>query len=174
MKRVIAWAKSHADGHGSTRARSSSAAAGWGAPHGHGRPHGQRPAVQPGFETSDTSLAGAVGFYGDYGALRDDERPAPTTPLAYDAASAPPVLVVHGDNDTYTPVQGARALVEHLRATSGNPVVLAELAGAQHAFDLFHSVRYEAVVDAVDGFAAWVRSTTPAHPGGRTVTDRAH
>jgi hypothetical protein len=43
-------------------------------------------------------------------------------------------------------------------STSSNPVVYAELPGAQHTFDLFHSLRFEAVVDAIEGFAAWVRS----------------
>jgi hypothetical protein len=37
-------------------------------------------------------------------------------------------------------------------------VVYAELPGAQHAFDLFHSLRFEAVVDGIEAFAAWVRS----------------
>jgi hypothetical protein len=37
-------------------------------------------------------------------------------------------------------------------------VVYAELPGAQHAFDLFHSVRFDAVVNAVEAFAAWVRA----------------
>jgi hypothetical protein len=36
-----------------------------------------------------------------------------------------------------------------------------ELPGAQHAFDLFHSLRYEMVVDAVEAFTAWVRSRQP-------------
>jgi acetyl esterase/lipase len=121
-----------------------------------------------------------MAFYGYYGALGGDEQPTPTTPLAYDAAGAPPFLVVHGDHDTCTPAEGARALVEHLRATSRNPVVLAELPGAQHSFDLFHSVRYEAVVDSVEAFAAWVRST-PDHDqpcrdrgGGEDTGARAH
>lgn len=114
---------------------------------------------QPGFEADDTSIQGAVAFYGYYGSLRDDDEPQPpSTPLAYDATNAPPFLVVHGDNDTYTFLEGARAFVDHLRRTATNPVVFAELRGAQHSFDLFHSVRYEAVVDAVEAFAAWVRT----------------
>jgi hypothetical protein len=36
--------------------------------------------------------------------------------------------------------------------------VYAELTGAQHSFDLFHSLRFEAVIDAIEAFAAWVRS----------------
>ena len=81
----------------------------------------------------------------------------PTTPLAYDG-DAPPFFVIHGDHDTYTPPEGARALVEHLRAVSSNPILYAELPGAQHSFDLFHSVRFETVIDGIEAFAAWVRS----------------
>lgn len=66
--------------------------------------------------------------------------------------------MAHGDHDTVVPVGNARAFAEKLRATSANPVVYAELSGAQHAFDLFHSLRFEAVVDAIEAFAAWVRS----------------
>ncbi|MEK8227772.1 alpha/beta hydrolase fold domain-containing protein [Oerskovia sp. M15] len=36
---------------------------------------------------------------------------------------------------------------------SSSPVVYAELPGAQHGFDLFHSMRFDAVVAAVEEFA---------------------
>jgi acetyl esterase/lipase len=55
-------------------------------------------------------------------------------------------------------VEDARRFVEQLRSTSSNPVVYAELPGAQHSFDLFHSIRFETVVDGIEAFAAWVRS----------------
>jgi hypothetical protein len=49
-------------------------------------------------------------------------------------------------------------------------VVYAELPGAQHAFDLFHSLRFEAVVDAAEAFTAWVRTTrTGPHAGAQEV-----
>ena len=114
------------------------------------------PTFQPGFEAADTRITAGIGLYGYYGPLGGDERP-PTTPLAYVRGDAPPFFVVHGANDTYAPVDGARALVERLRAASTNPVVYAELPGAQHSFDLFHSVRFESVVDAIETFAAVVR-----------------
>jgi hypothetical protein len=38
--------------------------------------------------------------------------------------------------------------------------VYAELSGGQHSFDLFHSIRFERVVDGIEAFAAWVRSRT--------------
>ena len=114
------------------------------------------PTFQPGFEDVDTSITAGIGLYGYYGSLADDEDP-PTTPLAY-GGDAPPFFVVHGDHDTYTPPDGARALVEHLRAVSSNPILYAELPGAQHSFDLFHSVRFETVINGIEAFAAWVRS----------------
>lgn len=51
-------------------------------------------------------------------------------------------------------VDDARAFVDHLRMTSTSPVVYAELPGPQHKFDLFHSIRFESVVDAFERFAA--------------------
>jgi acetyl esterase/lipase len=114
------------------------------------------PTFQPGFEDVDTSITAGIGLYGYYGQLVGAEQP-PTTPLAY-SGDAPPFFVVHGDQDTYTPPEGARGLVEHFRAVSSNPILYAELPGAQHSFDLFHSVRFETVIDAIEAFAASVRN----------------
>jgi acetyl esterase/lipase len=115
------------------------------------------PQFQPGFEGVDTSIAAGIGLYGYYGPLGDDEKP-PTTPLAYAHPDAPPFFVIHGENDTYTPPAKAQALVETLRTSSEHPVVYAELPGGQHSFDLFHSVRFEAVIDGIETFAVWIRS----------------
>jgi acetyl esterase/lipase len=164
VKRVIAWARDNAETYGMDRDAIFLGGSSAGA-------HltamtaltANDPAFQDGFEDADTSVAGAVCFYGYYGALREGDAAPATTPLSYPAVGAPPMLVVHGDQDTFTPVEGARALVEHLRASSTSPTVLAELPGAQHSFDLFHSIRYEAVVDAVEAFAGWVRTRTAQH-----------
>jgi acetyl esterase/lipase len=118
------------------------------------------PAFQPGFEDADTSVAAAISFYGYYGRL--SAEPA-SSPLAHLNADAPPFFVAHGDQDTLVIVEDARHFVDALRDASRNPVVYAELAGGQHGFDLFHSIRFEAVVDGVETFAAWVRSR-PAAP----------
>jgi acetyl esterase/lipase len=114
------------------------------------------PAFQPGFEDEDTSITAGIGLYGYYGPLTAEERP-PSTPLAYVGAAAPPFFVIHGDHDTYTPLEGARELVRALREGSSEPVAYAELPGAQHSFDLFHSVRFEIVIDAIESFAASCR-----------------
>ena len=115
------------------------------------------PAFQPGFEHADTSVTAAIGLYGYYGPL-DANRRLPSSPVAYVGPGAPPFFIAHGDRDTKVPVEDARLFVERLRSTSSRPVVYTELPGAQHSFDLFHSLRFEAVVDAIEAFAAWVRS----------------
>jgi hypothetical protein len=39
---------------------------------------------------------------------------------------------------------------------SSNPVAYAELPGAQHDFDFFHSLRFEAVIDGIERFVSSV------------------
>ncbi|WP_159149630.1 alpha/beta hydrolase, partial [Dietzia lutea] len=109
------------------------------------------PRFQPGFEHVDTTLAAAVGLYGYYGRLGSATRDV-SDPVRHPASGAPPVAIIHGTLDTYTPVKGSRRLVRHLRAGSPNPVIYAELPGAQHGFDAVRSPRYLAVVDAVARF----------------------
>ena len=58
-------------------------------------------------------------------------------------AYAPPFMVIHGTNDSLVPIEQARAFSELLRKTSTNPVVFAELPGAQHAFDVLWSPKGE-------------------------------
>jgi acetyl esterase/lipase len=72
--------------------------------------------------------------------------------------NAPPCFVVHGDQDTLVIVEDARKFVGQLRATSTNPVVYAELPGAQHGFDLFRSRRFASVIDAIEAFITHIRS----------------
>jgi acetyl esterase/lipase len=77
---------------------------------------------------------------------------------------------VHGDQDTLVIIEDAQGFVEQLRATSTNPVVYAELPGAQHGFDLFRSRRFDTVIDAIEAFTAHIRSrhrTAGGLPWGR-------
>jgi acetyl esterase/lipase len=59
-------------------------------------------------------------------------------------------------------VAAARLFAGHLRAASASPVVYAELPGAQHGFDRFNSLSFEAVCAGIGAFAAWVRSSRAA------------
>jgi acetyl esterase/lipase len=110
---------------------------------------------QPGFESADTSVDAAICLYGYYGRLGGSQDQI-SSPIDHVHGDAPPFFIVHGTNDTYTPIEGARSMAAALRRTSHETVVLAELPGAQHSFDVFHSVRFEAVVDAVGAFTASV------------------
>jgi len=138
---------------------------------------GNDPEYQPGFEHVDTRVNGCVSFYGVYdftdrhgqyrnaGLARLLQRQVMKVPLsgareAYEKASpmsrvsedAPPFLVVHGDRDTLVPVEEARHFVAVLRERTKAPVAYAEIPGAQHAFEIFPSVRTALVVDGVERF----------------------
>jgi acetyl esterase/lipase len=140
------------------------------------------PEYQPGFERVDTSVAGCVAFYGVYdfadrhgvwghaGLRRLLERhvmkaPLARAPEAWEKASpiarvrpgAPPFFVIHGTHDTMVPVAEARHFCEVLRQ-AGAPVVYAEIPGAQHAFELFPSLRSTFVIHGVARFLAWLYS----------------
>ena len=97
----------------------------------------------------------------------DDYRAA--SPLHRVNADAPPFFVLHGTNDTLVPVADARAFVAELSSVSTQPVVYAEISGAQHAFDIFPSVRSAHVVRGVERFLDWSygqsRLTREAAPG---------
>lgn len=134
------------------------------------------PVFQPGFEGADTTVQAAVPFYGVYD-MTDrlglsgpqfqqllervvmgrslDEDPAAWSsysPIDRITDDAPPMMVIHGDRDVLVPVEGARAFVTKLHQTSRAPVVYAELKGAQHAFDVFPSIRTVNTVEAVERF----------------------
>ena len=140
--------------------------------------------LQPGFEDADTSVAGAVPFYGVYDFTNEDadygpefhawileplimkafyadepERFRDASPMFHVHADAPPMFVIHGDKDTLAPVSSARKFVERLRAVSHEPVVYAEMQGAQHAFEIFPSPRAARVIEGTERFLTtiWTR-----------------
>jgi acetyl esterase/lipase len=137
--------------------------------------------LQPGFEHVDTRPAACVALHGVYdladrshlyaarrARLRwlrnnvmpgtaDDDRSAwdLVSPVARVRADAPPFFVLHGSHDTLSPVAGAREFVRRLREVSPQPVVYAELPGAQHAWDTAVSHRSLQTVHAVARFLEW-------------------
>lgn len=155
-KRAIAWAREHAAENGADPTQLFLAGCSAGA---HMAVSAaltpNQPRFQPGFEQIDTTVAGVVSFYGYLGARTED--PA-SSPLALAQAQAPPMLLIQGRNDTMLPLGGPAVWAKTLRSRSRSPVVYAELPHAQHAFDLFASVRARVVAQAVEAFLAWSRS----------------
>ena len=84
-------------------------------------------------------IAGIVGRYGYYGGLMP-ERPQP------------PILVIHGENDLRVRPSHAREFVERMRRGSSQPVEYVELPGGHHDFDLYESIRANAVSIAIERF----------------------
>jgi acetyl esterase/lipase len=93
----------------------------------------------------------------------EPERYVAASPLHRVHAGAPPFFVIHGDKDTLAPVEDARAFVAALKAVSQQPVAYAEMRGAQHAFEIFPSVRAARVIEGVERFLTtlWERRHAP-------------
>ncbi|MFV2177063.1 alpha/beta hydrolase fold domain-containing protein [Actinomadura sp. LOL_016] len=153
------------------------------------------PEFQPGFEDADTSVQGAVPFYGTYDFVEPGPWPVPfgstrimerwvmklpfaenrdvfvkASPVTYVGEHAPPFFVIHGSHDSLIPVAEARRFVERLRETSRAPVLYAEMRGGQHGFDVFPSYRTARVVEGVERYLTGLhrqyrRGTEPSVPG---------
>ena len=156
VKKVIAWARAHAVEHGGDSDRIVLAGSSFGARLATLASFTTNdPAFQPGFERVDTSVTAVVGLYGYYGGITSRNSP-PSSPFDYADRGSAPLFIVHGDQDTLTSPQRARALAEKAAGASDNPVAYAELPGAQHSFDLLSSIRFEAVIDGIQAFATSV------------------
>jgi hypothetical protein len=84
------------------------------------------------------------------------EQQPSSSPLLHDAVDAAPFVIAHGDRDSYLPVSGAQALQRKLLTESSAPVVYAQLPGGQHGFDLFRSLRFDAVIAGIETFTAHI------------------
>lgn len=104
---------------------------------------------------TDPSIMAAVSLYGYYGTVGSDDPQS--SPHGHLRPDAPPFFVVHGNRDTLVIVEDARRFVTALRGVSTNPVAYAELPGAHHTFDVFHSIRFESVIAGIEAFAAAAR-----------------
>lgn len=155
------------------------------------------PGYQEGFESADTSVEACIPFYGVYdftglfdAHLKGDrivrtmtrwvmKRSIQEDRAAFEAASpihhlredAPPFFVIHGSHDNLVPVTQAREFVNGLRAVSRAPVHYAEIPGASHAFDVFHSIRSTYAVDAVGRFLGRVVHARAAESAATRATD---
>jgi len=142
------------------------------------------PALQPEHPDVDTRVQAAIPFYGVYDFLvRYDQHPNKkvyqrflagkvihetlednpelwdsASPVARIHADAPPFMVLHGTLDSLAVVNEGRVFSRKLREKSNNPVVYVEMPGAEHAWEIIHSLRTEHTVDGVHRFLEWVRA----------------
>ena len=135
------------------------------------------PPWQPGFEDADTRLQACVPVYGVYdftnrggffpknsleqilrrliikqGIRSDRAIYEAASPLYQLGPEAPPFFAIHGAQDTLAPVEQSREFIAALRAVSQASAYRLELPCAQHAFDVFPSVRVKAVLEGVRRF----------------------
>ena len=133
-----------------------------------------RPAFQPGFEDKDTTVQGCIPFYGIYDLLDQQKLQRSLgldiilskkiirqtkkenealyrlmSPVTHVNKDAPPFLVIHGDKDSLTSLGEAQYFASLLDESSTQTVEFAEITGAQHAFDIFSSVRSDYVLFGV-------------------------
>lgn len=178
LKRFIAWYREHAEEYG---ADPDFLCVTGGSAGGHLAAlvalTANAPKFQPGFEDVDTTVRGAVPFYGVYNLFEAGPWPRPmgstrlmermvvkkpfaenkdvyaeASPVTYVREDAPPFFVIHGSRDSLIPAAEARRFVERLRAVSVAPVVYAEMQGAQHGFDVFPSYRTARVIEGVERY----------------------
>ncbi len=181
VKKTIAWIREHASEYGGD---ASFLAITGGSAGGHlsslAALTANKADWQPGFEEADTSISAAVPFYGIYDFLDRDnirgnmsmesalakfvfqnsreegyDRRNDGSPLVHVSEQAPPMFVLQGTHDSLVWVEEAHKFVEAMKAVSGQAVVYGELPGAQHAFEIFHSVRTDHTVNAVTEFLEW-------------------
>jgi acetyl esterase/lipase len=165
-KRVISWMRDNAPSYGADPSSITVAGSSAGA-------HlaamaaltPNTPALQPGFESADTRVIAAICLYGFYGTPTwiDQEHDAPSAPADLVDDHAPPMFLAHGTHDGFASVSDVRDFVNRFRAAAPHsPMVYLELPGAQHTFDLYHSVRFDAVLGAIDAFVDGIRVTAPS------------
>ncbi len=132
------------------------------------------PRYQPGFETVDTSVQGAVTLYGIYdflnrnatrdpwpviprGVMKSDpdedvDRYRAASPLDQVRRDAPPFFVLHGSRDSLVGTAESRQFARALRDASERIVVYAEIPAATHAFDVIPSLRTQLTVGGIARF----------------------
>jgi acetyl esterase/lipase len=180
VKRALHWVKTHIDAYGGDPqfvATSGGSAGGHLCSLLALTANRSQDLLQADFKTADTSVQACVPFYGVYDFFdRHNSRPSVdstkfyrdyvmpagpddvpelwqlASPIDQIDTSAPPFMMVHGTFDSLAYVEDARHFLKALTATSEQPALYLELAGAQHAFELFHSPRTEHTINAVQYF----------------------
>ena len=84
----------------------------------------------------------------------EPERFHAASPVDHVERASVPWLILQGDRDSLTPAPEAREFARRLREHSQHAVGYAEFPGAQHAFDIYYSLRTIAAVELTARFLA--------------------
>jgi acetyl esterase/lipase len=94
------------------------------------------------------------------------------SPIAHVSGKTCPFLVVHGTIDNLVPVTQARRFVAMLR-DAGTDVTYVELAGAPHAFDVFHSPWEHASTTGIEWWLGSIAGLPPVPTAASVRTEAA-
>jgi acetyl esterase/lipase len=133
--------------------------------------------LQPGFEDKSTRVRGAVVLYGIANLVGLVEEPVypmaswllervvfrrrfrdepdlfhRAQPLTYLSDKAPPILLVHGENDSLIPIEEARQFFAKLGHAGATRVHLCEIPLAVHAFEIVPSPLHQRAVRIIRSF----------------------
>ena len=149
---------------------------------------------QPGFESVDTTVQAAMPIYAcfdlcnRFGLRRvnkidaligkwvmqvepeaDPDAWQLGSPITWVHDAAPPFMVIQGTHDSLVWVEEARRFVAELSDVTQKPIVYAELPGAQHAFEWFHSPRTSHYLNAAAAYLEWAYADWCATEGLNTA-----
>ena len=178
-KSAVAWLREHSDEYGVDPDFIAIAGNSAGAHIAAMTALGDDAIAVPGEEQRDASVQAVVTCYGVYdltnrlgvhgSAFLDrligpyvvkaffDEEPGKfhaASPMDHVERVSVPWLILQGDRDSLTPAPEAREFARRLREHSKHVVGYAEFPGAQHAFDIYYSLRTVAAVELAARFLA--------------------
>ena len=106
----------------------------------------------------------------------EPERFHAASPMDHVGRASIPWLILQGDRDSLTPVPEAREFARRLRERSKHTVGYAEMPGAQHAFDIYNSLRTFAAVELAARFlvTAYRLTATRAAADSASNDSRRH
>lgn len=179
-KRAIAWIKNNAEKYNIDK---NSIAVMGGSAGGHLTAMmaltADKKEFQPGFEEMDTSINSAVICYGLHDFIEPIKRKSfiglqfflekivvrkpfdkneklyqSLQPMSYISKEVPPLLILHGTNDSMVSINQSRNLYENLKKT-GAPVVFCHAKSGLHAFDIFPSPLQQKSLSLVKSFLCY-------------------
>ena len=176
-KSAVAWLREHSDDYGVDPDFIAIAGNSAGAHIAAMTALSEDPITTPGQKPLDASVQAIVTYYGVYDLTNrmgvhhpafldrligpyvlkaffeeEPERFHAASPMDHVDKASIPWLILQGDGDTLTPAPEAREFARRLRESSKHPVGYAEFPGAQHAFDIYYSLRTFAAVELTARF----------------------